>query len=280
MTASDLAALELSGPLLLVGGGKMGGAMLAGWLAHGLAGEKVTIIDPDPSAPERLAETGVHVVGGAEALAEDLRPAVIVMAVKPQVMDAVLPAYNRFASGDCVFLSIAAGRTIASFEAHLGAHAAVVRAMPNTPAAVRRGMSVLIANDAVTESQAALCEALLGAVGRAAWAETEDQLDAVTAVSGSGPAYVFYLVEALAEAARAVGLPSDLAEVLARETVVGAGELMHQADESAGQLRKNVTSPGGTTQAALEVLMADDGLRPVVTKAVEAATKRSRELDA
>ena len=194
------------------------------------------------------------------------------------MMDAALPHYARFARPETVFLSIAAGKTLEYFGVGLGAAAAVVRAMPNTPAAVGRGMSVLVANSHADPAQRQICGDLMAAAGETAWVEDEGLLDAVTAVSGGGPAYVFLLIECLAEAGVAAGLPADLAMRLARVTVAGSGELVYRSDEVAGQLRKNVTSPAGTTLEALNVLMADDGLLPLMTRAIVAATRRSREL--
>ncbi len=269
-------------PVLLVGCGKMGGALLAGWLARGTAGAAapVTIIEPsDAGAAEFRGKPGVSVVADAAALPAGAAPAVVVFAVKPQVMEQIVPAYRRFAGPGTVFLSIAAGRPIAFFAKHLGDAAPVVRAMPNTPAAVGRGITVACANARVSASQRQACGTLLEAGGEVAGVDDEALIDQVTAVSGSGPAYVFLLVEAMAEAGRAAGLPADLAMRLARATVSGSGELLHRASEPAEQLRRNVTSPGGTTAAALEVLMADKaGLTELMTRAVAAATKRSREL--
>lgn len=260
--------------LLLVGCGKMGGAMLAGWMAAGVAGRVVVV---EPSGPHEGLPEGVTAVRDPAAVPDDLAPAAVILAVKPQMMDAALPAYRRHA-GEAVFLSIAAGKPIGYFERHLGDGAAVVRAMPNTPAAIGRGISVAVANPHTTPEQRALCDRLLAAVGEVAWVEEEALLDPVTAVSGSGPAYVFLLVEALAAAGEAAGLPPDLALRLARTTVSGAGELLRQSPEGADQLRRNVTSPNGTTQAALDVLMAPDGLAPLLRRAVADATRRSREL--
>jgi pyrroline-5-carboxylate reductase len=257
----------------------MGGALLDGWLRRGVAAGAVTVVEPaetDAVGETRLA--GVTVVASPDEIAADLVPAVVIIAVKPQVMDEVLPGYARFAGGDTAFLSIAAGKAIASFEHHLGAGAAIVRAMPNTPAAVGRGITVLCANANVGDDQRNTCGELLAAVGEVAWIDDEVLMDAVTGVSGSGPAYVFLLIECLTEAGIDAGLPADLAGRLARATVAGAGELARLSDESAAVLRQNVTSPGGTTQAALEVLMADDGLRQLMSRAVAAATNRSREL--
>jgi pyrroline-5-carboxylate reductase len=270
--------MDIGGPLLLVGCGKMGGALLGGWLERGVAPERVTVVEPQEASVAGFAARGVAAVTEAGALAPDAAPAVVVLAVKPQQMDAVTPGVARFARPETVFLSIAAGKTIGYFEGHLGAAAAIVRAMPNTPAAVGRGMTVLCPNPRVSPAQRAACGALLAAVGETAWVEDEALLDPVTAVSGGGPAYVFLLIECLAEAGKAAGLPADLAMRLARVTVAGAGELVHRAQEPASTLRENVTSPGGTTLEALEVLMAPDGLQPLMTRAIAAATRRSREL--
>ena len=269
-----------SAPVILVGCGKMGGALLAGWLARGTTGADAPVIVVEPAtastAPLQSAP-GVTMVADAAQLAADPAPSVVVFAVKPQAMDQVVPPYRRFASA--AFLSIAAGRPIAFFERHLGPAAAVVSAMPNTPAAVGRGITVACANAQVSASQRDFCGTLLSAVGEVAWIEDERLLDPVTAVSGSGPAYVFLLVEALAVAGEAAGLPAELAMRLARATVAGSGELLHRAAEPAEQLRRNVTSPGGTTAAALEVLMAKrGGLAGLMKRAVAAATRRSREL--
>lgn len=257
--------------LVLLGCGKMGQAMLAGWLAAGLPAAGVRVIEPQP-APE-LIETGVVLDG---PLPE--RPAAVVLAVKPQVMEAALPQVSGLAGGRVPFLSIAAGLPLAWFEARLGAATPVVRAMPNTPAAVGRGISALVAN-APGAAHLLLAEALLGAVGETLRLPDEAQMDAVTAVSGSGPAYLFHLIEALAAAGEGEGLPADLAMALARATVCGAGELARQSPEPAAVLRRNVTSPGGTTAAALAILMdADAGLPPLMRRAVAAAAARSREL--
>ncbi|MDP6343336.1 MAG: pyrroline-5-carboxylate reductase [Alphaproteobacteria bacterium] len=269
-----------AGPLLLVGCGKMGGALLGGWLARGVSAADVVVVEPalDPSRTE--IPDGVSVSADVAQVPADFAPRVVIFAVKPQVMAEVVPAYARYAGPDTVFLSIAAGTPIRYFEGELGADAAVVRVMPNTPAAVRRGMSVLCANPNVNPDQRAACADLLAAVGEIAWLEDEDLMDAVTAVSGSGPAYVFLLIECLARAGEEVGLSADLAAQLALQTVAGAGELARLADEDPAQLRINVSSPGGTTLAALEVLMAEAGLQPLMTAAVRAAERRGRELGA
>ncbi len=270
--------MRLDGPLLLVGCGKMGGALLSGWLEQGLTAAETFVIEPFAGAREALAAKGVAGMSQLDELDVALAPLVVVFAIKPQQMDAALPAYRRLARPDTVFLSIAAGKTIGFFEGHLGQEAAIVRAMPNTPAAIGRGISVLCPNGRVSPAQRETCGGLMQAAGEVAWVEEEALLDPVTAVSGSGPAYVFLLVETLAQAGVAAGLPEDLAMRLARQTVSGAGELVNRSEEAAATLRQNVTSPGGTTQAALEVLMADDGLQALMTRAVAAANRRSKEL--
>ncbi len=257
--------------ILLVGCGKMGGALLQGWLDRGVPAADVMVVEP--AAPH----LPVAVVTGNDAVPADFTPDIVVLAVKPQVMGQVVPPYRRYA-GAATFLSIAAGKPIAFFQREFGERAAVVRAMPNTPAAVRRGITVACAHPAVTAEARHTCQGLLEAVGDVAWIDDERLMDAVTAVSGSGPAYVFLLAECLAKAGVAAGLPDELATVLARATVCGAGELMRQSSEPADVLRRNVTSPGGTTAAALEVLMSPSALQPLLTEAVAAATRRGREL--
>jgi pyrroline-5-carboxylate reductase len=267
---------EKRSELLLVGCGKMGGAMLEGWLQRRIV-DRVAIVEPhDASTAAFRDRPGVAVHADAGAVGA-ITPAVVVFATKPQGMEKVVPAYRRFAGPRTMFVSIAAGKTIGFFEQHLGA-VPVIRAMPNTPAQIGRGITVACPNRQVDAAQRALADALLAAVGEVGWVEDEALIDAVTAVSGSGPAYVFLLAECLAEAGAAAGLPRALATRLARATVAGAGELLHRSGEPAETLRQNVTSPGGTTAAALKVLMADDGLRPLLIKAVAEATRRSREL--
>jgi pyrroline-5-carboxylate reductase len=272
--------IVLPGPLLLVGCGKMGGALLRGWLGRGIAGEDVFVVDPAPRDLDDVRARGVTVVTAIEQLPAGLQPGIVLLAIKPQFMDEVLPAYRRFAKPGTVFLSIAAGKTVSYLKDKLGADATVVRSMPNTPAAVGRGMSVILKDPAIPAATLDLCGQLLSAVGKVGWIDEEDQINAVTAVSGGGPAYVYLLIECLAEAGRAAGLPADLAMQFARETVVGAGELAHQSPESAAKLREAVMSPKGTTVEALAVLMAPDGLQPLLTKAIAAATKRGREIAA
>jgi pyrroline-5-carboxylate reductase len=272
-------SLQFDGPELLAGAGKMGAAMLSGWLVRGLSPQNVLIQEPQLAgeAEELAAKHGIVTSPAFSSLLTP--PAVIIAAVKPQVMDQVFPPLAKLAGPGTVVLSIAAGKSIASFEKHLSAGAAVVRAMPNTPAAIGRGITGAVANAAVTPAQKAACDALLSAVGEVVWVDDESLIDAVTAVSGSGPAYVFYLVECLAEAGRAAGLDGGLAMQLARATVSGSGELMQRSPLPAATLRQNVTSPGGTTAAALGVLMREEGgLQDLMREAVLAAQKRGREL--
>lgn len=270
--------MSMDGRLLLIGCGKMGGAMLRGWLRRGIRADDVTVVEPNGAALADLIGQRVTLVGDAAQLPAGLAPAVVVLAVKPQMMDGAISTLTGFARPASVFLSIAAGRTIGYFEQNLGGAAAIVRSMPNTPAAIGRGITVACANRNVSAAQRAQCDDLLAAVGEVAWVEDEALLDAVTAVSGGGPAYVFLLIECLAEAGAAAGLPPELAMRLARATVCGAGELARLSAEPASALRQNVTSPGGTTLEALKILMAADGLQPLLTKAIAAATRRSREL--
>src|SRR5215470_6481489 len=236
-------SLRIDGTLLLAGAGNMGSAMLAGWLQEGLKPAQIIVQDPapPPRATELLAQHGLTAQAAVASLADP--PAVIVVAVKPQVMDEVFPLLANLAGNSTVVLSIAAGRTIASFAKHLPEGTAVVRAMPNTPAAVGRGITVGVPNAHVSARQRATCDALLRAIGEVSWIDDESLIDAVTAVSGSGPAYVFYLAECLADAAVKVGLPPELAQKLARSTVAGSGELLHRSDLGADVLRQNVTSP-------------------------------------
>ena len=265
--------------VLLVGGGKMGGAMLRGWMVRGLAADNVRVIEPFEAAAEELrSELSVSVLDGPDALDSGFTPDVVVFAVKPQGMDEIVPLYAGIGAGGPVVLSIAAGRNIAFFECALGNSTPIVRTMPNTPAAVGRGITAACANRQVSEEQKTTCQSLLEAVGDVVWIDDEGQIDAVTAVSGSGPAYVFYLIECMAAAGEAQGLAPEIAEKLARATVAGSGELARQSADAAGTLRENVTSRGGTTAAALEVLMADNGMKPLMSEAIAAAARRSREL--
>jgi pyrroline-5-carboxylate reductase len=264
---------DFSGTLVLVGAGKMGGAMLQGWLALGLDPQKIAVVEPRPADEiVALAARGVRINGTVEDAS------VIVIAIKPQDAATVVPTLKSLTGRGTLAISIMAGKTLAFLQGALGAECAIVRAMPNTPAAVGRGITVGAANTRVSAAQRDIAHKLLAAIGAVEWVENEALIDAVTAVSGSGPAYVFLLAESLARAGAAAGLPADLAARLARATVSGSGELLHRSPLDAATLRQNVTSPGGTTAAALGVLMAGDGLDPLMEKAVAAATKRSREL--
>jgi pyrroline-5-carboxylate reductase len=258
--------------LVLLGCGKMGSAMLAGWLDRGLPAHAVHVVDPFPS--DWLKATGVSINADLPAA-----PAIVLVAVKPQMMADALPTLQAMGGGSTLFVSVAAGITIATFEDILGANTPIVRAMPNTPAAIGKGISAIVANAAAPATALDEAEALLNAVGQVVRLDTEGQIDAVTGVSGSGPAYVFHMIETLAAAGEAQGLPADMAMQLAKATVAGAGALAEAADETPAQLRVNVTSPNGTTQAGLEVLMdTDHGLPPLMKKTVAAATDRSKEL--
>lgn len=264
------------GKVVLIGAGNMGGAMLTGWLKSDVKASDFTVIDPSPSDAmrARIAEAGSNY---SATVPSGLVADVLFIAVKPQVMDVVLPPLKSLVGPQTVVVTVAAGKTLAFLEQHLG-QAAYVRAMPNTPAMVGRGVTGAFANSRVTAKQHETVSELLRVSGPVEWVSSERDIDAVTAVSGSGPAYVFYLVECMAEAGRKAGLPYDLALRLARETVAGAGEMLHQSSDEASQLRKNVTSPGGTTAAALGVLMADNGMQPLLDAAIEAARKRAEEL--
>jgi pyrroline-5-carboxylate reductase len=265
---------SLMGTVVLAGAGKMGGAMLSGWLAQGLDARRVMVIEPHPSDEIRvLAGAGVRLNPSPKDIGD---VAALVVALKPQAFREAGPALKPFAGPATLVVSIMAGMTIASVAEVCGGN--VVRAMPNTPAAIGRGITVAVGANNVGSAQRATADALLRAIGSVEWVEDESLMDAVTAVSGSGPAYVFLLAEELARAGVAAGLPEELATKLARETLAGSGELLHRSDLSAATLRQNVTSPGGTTAAALEVLMGADGLQLLMTRAVAAATRRSKEL--
>jgi pyrroline-5-carboxylate reductase len=263
---------NITGTIVLAGAGKMGGAMLTGWLAQGLDPARVVVIDPAP-APEisALAAKGIRLNPNDPAAADTL-----IVAVKPQMFRDAGPALKRWVGPSTLVVSIMAGTTIAALQEMCGG--AVVRAMPNTPAAIGRGITVAVPDAHVSTAQRATADALLRATGAVEWVDDEDLMDAVTAVSGSGPAYLFLLAEELARAGVAAGLPEQLATKLARDTVSGAGELLNRSELTSATLRQNVTSPGGTTAAALAVLMGDDGFAPLLTRAVAAATARSKEL--
>jgi pyrroline-5-carboxylate reductase len=267
---------DFAGTIVLVGAGKMGGAMLDGWLALGLPAASVVVIEPQPTS-ELTALTSRGLILNPPL--KDVREAAaIVIATKPQVAPTVVPTLVPLLAPGTVVLSIMAGRTLAFLEGALAPNTALVRAMPNTPAAIGRGITVAAPNAEVSQRQRELVHALLAATGLVEWVTDEGLMDAVTAVSGSGPAYVFLLAEALTLAGTSAGLPPDLAAKLARATVSGSGELLNRSPLDPATLRQNVTSPGGTTAAALDVLMAPDGMAQLMNKAVMAATERSREL--
>ena len=268
---------DFSGLLVLVGAGKMGGALLEGWLRLGLNPHNVVVLEPAPLPRiTALADRGVRLNPDAATLRD---AGVMVIALKPQAAAEALAALAPNISASTLVISIMAGRTLRFLSAALPRARAMVRAMPNTPAAIGRGITVAVPRQ-INAAQRVLADRLLAATGAVEWIEDETLMDAVTAVSGSGPAYIFLLAEALAQAGTVVGLPADLAEHLARETVAGSGELLHRSREHPATLRENVTSPGGTTAAALAVLMGPNGLPELLTKAIAAATARSRELDA
>lgn len=267
----DFSDIEARG-LVLLGCGKMGSALLAGWLHRGLAPSSVHVLDPHPS-------DWVHRQGVRVNVEVSAPPALVLVAVKPQLMDAALPWVDSFGNGETLFVSVAAGTTLAALAGIVGAQTPIVRTMPNTPAAVGRGITALIGNKHVTEAHLAQAEGLMAAVGQTVRLETEGQMDAVTALSGSGPAYVFHMIEAMAEAGAKLGLATDLAMRLAITTVAGAGYLAEHANEPPARLRENVTSPNGTTAAALAVLMDETGgLPPLMQRAMAAAAHRSKEL--
>lgn len=264
--------------VILVGAGNMGYAMLEGWLESSLLGaHEAHVVEPNGELRDRAAKLGAIAVGTVEELPEGLDPLLIVFAVKPQVIRDVVKGYRHFAGGRTTFLSVAAGTRMAAFEEILGA-VPIVRCMPNTPASIGKGMLVTVKNARVTPEAMAFVDDLLKASGAVAAVDSEDMMDAVTAVSGSGPAYIFHFIECLTDAGRAVGLPEDTARLLAMQTVYGAGALAASSKDTPTRLREQVTSPNGTTAAALSVLMGGDKLKALVTEAVEAAQKRSVEL--
>lgn len=269
-------ASDLPSSLVLVGAGKMGAAMLEGWLSVGLAPEALTVVDPQPSeAVAALCRARGSRLNPPRA---KVPPAVAVLAIKPQMLEAASGQIAGVVGPDTLVVSVLAGKTVADLQARLPRARAIVRAMPNLPASIGRGATGAFANAHTSAGQRATAQALLASVGTVEWVGDEGLIDAVTALSGSGPAYVFHMVECLARAGAAAGLPSDLAERLARATVVGSGALLGDSPLSASSLRENVTSPGGTTAAALAVLMAVDGLDPLMRRAVAAAKRRAEEL--
>jgi pyrroline-5-carboxylate reductase len=274
VTVVNNAMQNIDGTIVLAGAGKMGGAMLSGWLAQGLNAASVAVIEPHPSEEiKSLAATGIRLNPSPKEFGA---VATLVVALKPQMFREAEAMLKSFAGPATLVVSIMAGTPMASIAEVCGG--SVVRAMPNTPAAIGRGITVAVAANNVSPAQRAVADALLRATGSVEWIDDEGLMDAVTAVSGSGPAYIFLLAEELARAGVEAGLPVELATRLARETVAGSGELLHRSDLTSATLRQNVTSPGGTTAAALEVLMGPDGMQPLLTRAVLAATKRSKEL--
>jgi pyrroline-5-carboxylate reductase len=277
-TASAKTLAAFPGHLVLLGAGNMGGAMLDGWLARGLKAKQVIVIEPRAGkAVKAMAKRGLSLNPKPSPKSKADATAIII-AVKPQMAAEAVPPLGLYVGKSTLVVSIMAGRTIKFLEAHLPPGTAIVRAMPNTPAAIGRGITVAVPNAKASVRQRKLTTELLAATGKVEWVADEKLIDAVTATSGSGPAYVFLLVEAMTKAGIAAGLPADLAGRLARETVAGSGELLHRSDLDAATLRQNVTSPGGTTAAALAVLMGPAGFDDLLTKAIAAATNRSREL--
>lgn len=275
---TDMPLQALSGTVALLGAGKMGGALLEGWMKLGLPATSAVVLDPNIPADRAaaLAAEGVKVNPAPGTLAP---PRVLLLAVKPQVAPDVLPEVAKIVGAGTLVVSVMAGRTLAFMEAAFPKGTAIVRSIPNTPAAIGRGVSVAVANAAAGPEDRALASALLGAVGIVEWIADEDLMDAATAVSGSGPAYAFLLAEVMAAAGTAAGLPAELSARIARGTVAGAGALMDQSDLPAATLRENVTSPGGTTAAALAVLMNEaHGFGPLMRDAIAAATRRGKEL--
>ena len=262
------------GTIILAGAGKMGGAMLSGWLAQGLDAKRVVVIEPNPS--DEISALVTKGIGLNPSPQKTGAVPTLVIALKPQSFREAGAVLKSFVGSSTLTVSIMAGTTIASISEVCGG--SVVRAMPNTPAAIGRGITVAVAASNVSAAQRAVADALLRATGSVEWVDDENLMDAVTAVSGSGPAYIFLLAEELARAGVEAGLPPELATRLARETVAGSGELLHRSDLPSATLRQNVTSPGGTTAAALEVLMGEGGMQSLLTSAVAAATRRSKEL--
>ena len=266
--------------VLLVGAGKMGGALVDAWLQQQtIQPRDIVLIEPDVARAKHFRETySLYTFETLEAVNTGMGKPIVLFAVKPQMMDEVAPVYRDLAQQDSLILSIAAGKSISYFEEKLGTESSIVRAMPNTPASIGRGMTVLYANNNVDDERKKHCETLMNAVGQVCWVDNEELMDPVTAVSGSGPAYVFLLIEALADAGVEAGLDRTLADKLALATVAGSGALAEKSALAPNVLRQNVTSPGGTTEAALEILMAENGLSTLLSAAVRQATEKSKEL--
>lgn len=266
--------------ILLVGCGKMGAALMGGWEKSGVPSENILIIEPEDANAKLIQEQyGVEVLGGPEHVEGNFEPDIIVFAIKPQVMDEVLPKYVDFTHNNEVFLSIAAGKSLEYLGSQLGNEKPIVRAMPNLPATIGKGITALTANKKVDKSRKAQCTALMEAVGEVVWVEDEALMDMVTAISGSGPAYVFYIIEAMLEAAKSSGMDEVVARKLICETISGSANLAACAKEPLEQLREDVTSPGGTTEAALNILMDGDNFRDILEEAVKAAEAKSKQLN-
>ena len=264
--------------ILLVGCGKMGSALLGGWIEQNMEGSNICVIEPKKNNLSAFLKHEITIFNTLSDLPKHYKPDFVVFAVKPQLMNEIVPDYRCF-SENVVFISIAAGKSIAYFESHLSKQNAIIRAMPNTPAAIGRGITVACGNSSVKKQTQEICLALLAAVGKVRWLDDEKLIDAVTAISGSGPAYVFLLAEAMVQAGRDAGLNQDMATELAISTVAGSGELLQRSSEKISVLRENVTSPGGTTEAALSVLMGVNGMQKLIGKAVNKAILRSKALD-
>lgn len=277
---NNLNSINSKNPFLLLGCGKMGSAMLSGWLDKGLKKDAVHIVDPFldhiRNSFKSLNDAQLH--ENIDDLPEKFSPSFIILAVKPQLMDMALSSLKGLDIENSVIISIAAGKNIAYFEENLPSTLPIIRAMPNSPAAIGKAVTVCCANDHVSKDQKSISNILLETIGNVYWIDDENLMDTVTALSGSGPAYIFYMTEAMAAAGEALGLSKELSETLARQTVSGAGALLEVSNDSAAKLRENVTSPGGTTAAALDQLMSEDGLAKSIRRAMQAAKARSKEL--
>ena len=272
---NDLSHMLEGQTLLLVGGGKMGMALMQGWIAAGLQPSQIMVQEPSPS--DALNTSGVTLNPSIEQLAAQA-PDIVVLAVKPQMIEAVLPSLAHSLPKGALVLSLMAGVPVKTMTQLLGEDAAYVRTMPNTPASIGKGMTGLYADAGVGDGQKQAAAALLGAVGQTVWLDSEKMIDAVTAISGSGPAYVFHLVEAMQAAGISLGLPEDMSRKLAMQTIIGAAAMLDADEVEAAELRRNVTSPGGTTEAALDVLMSEQGLSDLMRRAAHAAANRAQEL--
>ena len=270
---------KINPKILLVGCGKMGGALLSGWLDQRQESSNINVVEPQKNNQAEFIGRNVTLFNSLDEIDIDYNPDFVLFAVKPQIMDSVIPAYKRF-SDNSTFISIAAGKTINYFEKKLGKHSAIIRAMPNTPAAIKRGITVACGNSHVEKPIQLSCLTLLAAVGKVCWLDDEKLIDAVTAISGSGPAYVFLLAETMIKAAIDAGLEHQIARDLTIHTIAGSGALLQKSADNASTLRENVTSPGGTTEAALSILTGKNGMQPLISKAVGRAIMRSKDLDA